>query len=240
MTSRHPYRPSTLEERRKFYAEEFSLEKVKAWFKKHGMQVPQICALDAGTETGIIINKKLANILFYFPFRELEKKIKQYLPEDVYYDRNKYANFEIVLKNLRFGKPLEQELVFDIDADNIICTHNNKKEVCEKCLFLAWNSVLALKKELEKKFNKIHLIYSGRGFHVHVQNTQASKLSFSEREKLNKQLKKFPFDPWVSEGHIRLIRMPYTLHGSISRKVMPLPAQRFLSLRQTIPQFLKC
>ncbi len=239
MRKRYPFRFASLEERKIFYAKEFSIGRIKEWFRKHGMPLPQICALDAGTESSVLIKRNWKNTLFYFPFTELREKIKKYLPEDIYYDRCEYLNPRKVLAELIFPKPLPQELVFDIDADNIPCSHIDSQEVCMVCLRKAWSYSLALKRELEKKFHKVHLVYSGRGFHVHVADKKAYGLSVDERSELNRIFKKFPIDPWVSGGNIRLIRIPYTLHGGVSRIVLPITVQRSLSLKQSIPKFLR-
>ena len=88
------FRPSTLEERKQFYEHEFSREKVNNFFKNK----PQLLALDAGTDSGIIKNKKDKGNLYYLKYNELNKKIKKYVPEDIYYDRNSYKNVEESLR----------------------------------------------------------------------------------------------------------------------------------------------
>ena len=75
------FRISTLSERKEFYDREFSVAKVKAWFRKNNLQLPQLCAVDAGSESGIILDKKNKNTMLYFKFSELQKKIRKYLPE---------------------------------------------------------------------------------------------------------------------------------------------------------------
>ena len=245
MKKEFPFRPSTLQERKQFYEKEFSLEKVKNWFKKNNRTLPQICALDAGTETNFIKNKKWKGIHFYFPFKELKEKIKKYVPEDIYYDRNLYKDPEKRLKNLSsrnfFSNKnfTSQELVFDIDSDNFACFHSKDEQVCNKCLNQAWQYTLKLKKTLSNNFQKIKIVYSGRGFHLHVLDRKAFFLSIKEREKLVKKFSKFPIDPWVSRGYIELVRLPYTLNSLVSRKVMPLSNKEIFREKATIPQFLK-
>ncbi len=225
------FRPSTLEERKEFYEKEFSLKKVKMWFKSHNLPLPQLCALDAGSETKIIMNKKWKGSMFYFPFKELAKKIKKYCPEDVYYDRNTYKNPKQVLKTLNFNNWLKQGLVFDIDLENM------SKEVNNKNLVKLYAIAVKMKNLLEKDFNKVSIVYSGRGFHIHVLDKKAFFLNIKERENLNKKFSNFPIDPWVSQGHIRLIRMPYSLHGIVSRKCIPIKTK--FKFKETIPKFLK-
>ena len=47
------FRESTLNERKEFYEKEFKLKPMISWFKKNNLRFPQICAIDAGTETKI-------------------------------------------------------------------------------------------------------------------------------------------------------------------------------------------
>jgi len=230
------FRPATLKEREEFYQKEFSVSKVKAWFKQNGLELPQLCAIDAGTDTKITKDKSWLGSLFYFPFSELEKQIKKYNPEDLYYDRNIYKNPGRILKTLKFNEWLTQELAFDIDTDNIKCNHN-KENVCNSCLERTYKYALSMKKELNNLgFKKVDIIYSGKGFHVSVLDKKAAALTIPERDKYNHLFKNYPIDPWVSRGYIHLLRMPYSLHGVISRKVTPI--KKNFNPEKTIPKFL--
>jgi DNA primase catalytic subunit len=233
------YRISTFNERIGFYGEEFSFSMVKRWFKENGIKLPQLCAIDAGTDTGILKNKKWKGSMFYFKFKELPEKIRKYTPEDIYYDRNVYTNAEKVLSSLKFEGRIMQELVFDVDADNIKCKNHGKEKVCNGCLKKALKFAVELERKIRKTFKKTFLVYSGRGFHVHVEDEEAFSLSFEGREALNKKLKKFPIDPWVSAGHIRLIRMPFSLNSLVSRIVIPLNRKNVFEESKTLPEFLK-
>lgn len=228
------FRPSTLTERKIFYEKEFSISKVKSWFKKTGRKLPQICAIDAGTETGIILDKQNKNKMLYFEFKDLKAKIMQYLPEDVYYDRNVYKNPEKLLNTFKFKDYLSQELAFDIDIDNM------DHKVSNESIKRAYNLALKMEKELKEKycFKNMQIVYSGRGFHIHVFDKQASTLTINEREKIIKSFSKYPIDPWVSRGFIRLIRMPYSLNSLVSRKVIPIDNHKF-NPEKSIPRFLK-
>lgn len=230
------FRISTIEERKKFYEKEFDLKKVKRWFK--GRKLPQLCAIDAGTDSGILINRKYKGKIFYFRFKDLKKEIKKYVPEDVYYDRNHYKNPDKILETLKFNNFEKQELAFDIDANNIRCKRHNKKIACPICINKAFNWAKRLKRELEKDYKNVILVFSGRGFHVHVLDEKASLLSIKERDALNKRFKDYPIDSWVSRGYIRLIRMPYTLNGLVSRITTPLKNEKF-NLKNTIPKFME-
>ena len=262
------FRFSTLAERQEFYEREFSIKKVKAWFKKNKMPFPQLCAIDAGGDTGIILDKKLKGKMLYFKFSELNNKIKKYIPEDVYYDRNYYKRPDKILKTLNFNqhafdKHISQELVFDIDVDNVKNSRTKvqdgfeflntsrigryednslsiNRKVSTKNLKKAYSIVLELKKELRKdtKFKNLKVVYSGRGFHIHVLDKRAYYLTIPERELLNKKFSYYPIDPWVSRGFIRLIRIPYTLNSLVSRVVTPIDERKGFQPKETLPKFL--
>ncbi len=237
MKKRVEFRPATLNERKEFYQNEFDIEKVKGWFINNGMKLPQLCAIDAGTETGIIIDKKLRGNLLYFPFNELNRKIIKYIPEDVYYSRNYYLNPKKVLRTLKFDKWKKQEFVFDIDSDNIKCKCSNDEELCENCINKAFIWAKRMKKELKKEFRNITMVYSGRGFHLHILDEVVFYLSLKERNILTKRFSKYPIDPWVSRGYIDLIRLPYSLNGLVSRKVITINNLKFYK-RKSYPKFL--
>jgi len=233
------FRAATLKERKEFYEKEFSIKKIISWFRRSGRKLPQLCAIDAGTDTKIIKKKEWMDKLFFFPFKDLKKKIRKYIPEDVYYDRSFFENPEKVLRTLNFDDWISQELAFDIDVDNFKCDCHLRKEVCDKCVKEAYFWALKMKRELKKRFKKIDITYSGRGFHVHVLDASAYSLSKSEREELSRKMSNFPIDVWVSSGNIRLMRMPYSLHGVVSRISIPLNRDKKLNKLATIPKFLK-
>ena len=224
------FRPSTISEREEFYHIEFSIKKVKSWFKKHNLPLPQICALDAGTDTGIILEKKHKGNMLYFKFKDLIKKIKQYAPEDVYYDRNTYRNPKKVLNKLNFEDYQSQELVFDLDVENMA------EDVNDKSLQKLYKITLKMKEELEEKFEKVHIVYSGRGFHIHIGDKCTKVMTLPERKAINAEFIDYPIDPWVSKGFIRLIRMPYSLNAIVSRTVLPI-SKKF-NPKKTYPKFM--
>lgn len=169
----------------------------------------------------------------------MPEKIKQYSPEDIYYDRNHYANPEEVLKTLQFSHPLSQELAFDVDADNLVCENHSDDKVCSVCIEKAYHSALILKNELSRIYKNIKTVYSGRGFHIHVLDKSAFILSNEERRQLTHKFLDFPIDSWVSGGRICLIRMPFSLNALVSRKVIPLKEKQPFSPELAIPNFLK-
>ena len=56
---------------------------------------------------------------------------------------------------------------------------------------------------------------------------------------MNKKFRDYPIDPWVSRGFIRLIRMPYSLNGLVSRVVKPVQIKRGFNREASYPRFLK-
>ncbi len=236
------FRPATLAERKYFYEKEFSLKKAMRWF---GSKKPQLIALDAGTDTKTIKEKSWSNTLFYCFLDEIEEKIKKYTPEDIYYDRNIYINPELRFQNLQHYNFLKdknvlgQELVLDIDADNISCIHPENQLVCDVCLQKAWHEAKKLSTELKKKFDfkKIKIVYSGKGFHIHIQEKNAYKLTKQQRTNLTKKLYSYPIDQWVSNGNIELVRFPLSLNAQVSRIATPIKKE--FNPKLTIPRFIK-
>ncbi|MBS3091578.1 hypothetical protein J4217_03980 [Candidatus Pacearchaeota archaeon] len=227
------FRPSTLEEREAFYRKEFDINKVKRWFKKNGMKLPQICALDAGTDTGIIKNPKLKGEMIYFLFSELKGKIKEYVPEDVYYDRGRYKHAWQKLRHLNKKSWTEQEIVFDVDSDNI----SKCDKLNGRCLSTAYSYAKNMKNALKKYFKEMKMVYSGRGFHIHILDKKAYMMNKHERKEFTAKFRRFPIDLWVSQGNIELIRLPYSLNSLVSRKVTPI--NKKFRAKEAIPDFLK-
>jgi DNA primase catalytic subunit len=222
-------RYSTLQERKQFYTEEFDTRKVAEWLEMHKGKVkfaviigrhtkiyPQKYKEDAGTT--IIIDK-------YESLSDVREQIVEFLPEAAYYDRNVYDETD---------RKTGQELAFDLDPENITCpihgTLADKMErrqglsFCKLELKLVKKQAVGLYEHLEKQFSKMKIVYSGRGFHIHVLDPEAYTLSTKERRQIAKTVKEkgFQIDEWVTAGEMRLIRLPYSLHGLVSRVVVPL------------------
>jgi DNA primase catalytic subunit len=244
------FKMSALEEREKYYSEEFDMEKVKSWFRKNRIDFPQLLALDCGTETGIIRFPEKRNKIISIKASDIRKKAIHYLPEDLYYDRNRYKDPDRMLKTLRFKDAWKdkaifgQELAFDIDPENIECACRNKYPgFCPECSKEAIRQSILFAEKLEENYSRINLAYSGRGMHIHVFDKDAFLLTPEEREKINRRFEEFPIDPWVSRGYIRLIRLPYSLNALVSRIVTPMTiseASRFdpQGSEKAVPKFL--
>ncbi len=243
-------RYSTLQEREVFYASEFSAVKAAEWFKCGLARVK--FAVIMGRHTGVFLEKYREDaettILIdeYQDMQDVKAQILDFLPEAVYYDRNLY--------NER-GEVTGQELAFDLDPENIDCpvhgTLADKMErrqglgFCEIELGLAQKEVAGLLEYLGERFYDLKTVYSGRGFHIHVFDEKAYKLTYNERLELARQVKaqRFHIDEWVTSGESRLIRLPYSLNGLVSRVVLPLKKDELESFdafhdKRCLPQFL--
>ncbi|HLE75587.1 MAG TPA: DNA primase small subunit domain-containing protein [Candidatus Bathyarchaeia archaeon] len=243
-------RYSTLEERKQFYTAEFNIGKVADWFGerinrvkfaviigRHTKIYPEKYKEDA--DTTIIIDE-------YQGLGEVRDQIIEFLPESAYYDRNVYDE-----KDHKTG----QELAFDLDPENITCPiHGSLADkmkrhqglsFCTLELNMVREQAISLYEYLEKEFSNLRIVYSGRGFHIHVFDQKAYALSDKKRRELARTIKEkgFGIDAWVTAGEMRLIRLPHSLHGLVSRIVVPLEKselERFnpVSDERCIPKFL--
>jgi DNA primase catalytic subunit len=241
---------STLEERRQFYTAEFDVAKVAQWFEKctgrvkfavimgrHTRIYPKKYREDA--DTTIIIDE-------YQGLGEVRDQIIEFLPESAYYDRNVYDEND---------RKRGQELAFDLDPENVTCPIHgsladkmNRHQGLSFCVLelnIVKKQAISLYEYLEKEFSKMKVVYSGRGFHIHVFDQKAYGLSGKKRRELAQTVKKkgFGIDEWVTVGDMRLIRLPYSLHGLVSRIVVPVEKselERFNPVRdeRCIPKFL--
>jgi DNA primase catalytic subunit len=243
-------RYATLEERKQFYTKEFSLPKVQQWLEQHKGKVkfatvigrhtkiyPEKYREEAGTT--IIIDQ-------YKNLDEVRDYLTEFLPEAAYYDRNVYDS-----KNRKTG----QELAFDLDPENITCPihgtladkmrRHQGLSFCKIELELVKEQSVSLYEHLEQRFSRMKSVYSGRGFHIHVFDPEAYALSTNERRQLAREVKEkgFQIDEWVTAGDMRLIRLPYSLHGLVSRVVIPVEKgelDRFDPIhdKRCLPRFL--
>jgi DNA primase catalytic subunit len=245
-------RYSTLRERREFYANEFMLAKVKKWFKdwervrrvrfaviigRHTRIYPKKYETDAATT--IIIDE-------YKNLNDVKAQIIEFLPESAYYDRNIYDAKQRVVG---------QELAFDLDPENLTCpihgTLADKMKrhqglaFCELELSMVKEETRRLYEELSKNFSQLKVVYSGRGFHIHVFDKETFTWKPQQRRVMARELKKkgFLIDEWVTTGGMRLIRLPYSLHGMVSRVVLPVQANQLAGFnpitdQRCVPKFL--
>ena len=244
-------RYATLEERRRFYVEEFNIDKLVDWLGerlryikfaviigRHTKVFPEEYREDA--DTTIIIDE-------YKNLNDVRNQIIEFQPESAYYDRNIYdAN----------GFKVGQELAFDLDPENITCPiHGSLADklkrgqglsFCSLELDMVKQQAVSLYEFLEGEFSPLRIVYSGRGFHIHVFDEATHRFGEKKRRDIarNAKEKGFAIDEWVTSGEMRLIRLPYSLHGMVSRIVLPLEKselERFDPVydERCIPRFLR-
>ncbi|MGA2385095.1 MAG: DNA primase [Candidatus Bathyarchaeia archaeon] len=243
-------RYSTLDERKEFYSEEFDAQKVVDWLR--GWQGKVHFAVIIGRHTKIYPEKYKEDasttiiIDDYTDLQDVRRQIIEFLPEAVYYDRNVYD---------QSGAKTGQELAFDLDPENITCPihgsladkmkRNQGLSFCELELEMVKREAVGLYEFLAERFSEVRAVYSGRGFHLHVLDKKACTLSSRERLGLAQQVKGagFHIDEWVTSGEMRLIRLPYSLNGLVSRIVLPLTKRELESFDavhdpRCLPKFL--
>ncbi|MBS7641258.1 MAG: DNA primase [Candidatus Bathyarchaeia archaeon] len=244
-------RPSTLEERKQFYEREFNLDGVREWLRDWRGKV--IFAVIIGRHTRIYpleyADEASTTILIenYKGLEDVRSWILEFLPESVYYDRNVYDEE---------GHILGQELAFDIDPENFTCPIHGSLEdkmrrhqglsFCELELDAARRETIRFYEVLSEIFTDLKIVYSGRGFHIHVFDEDAFNWSYEKRSAFARDMRNrgFIFDEWVTSGGMRLIRLPYSLHGMVSRIVMPvdiseLERPNLVDDERFIPMFLR-
>jgi DNA primase catalytic subunit len=243
-------RYSTLEERKQFYTSEFNLEEVSKWFRsgldktkfaviigRHTKIFPEKYKEDS--ETTIIIDE-------YKNLEDVSQQVLEFLPEAIYYDRSLYDEND---------RKIGQELAFDLDPENITCPmhgtlgdkmkRNQGLSFCELELEMVKQEAIGLYEFLANRFSEVKIVYSGRGFHLHVFDMQTYQMNIPRREELAQQVKSagFHIDEWVTSGEMRLIRLPWSLNGLVSRIVLPLTKKELESFdavhdERCLPKFL--
>ena len=234
--------PASLQERQDFYKREFKTNLVRDWFR--GWTKPIVFAVVIGRHTKIFPAQyrrdRDRTILIdeYDTLQDLRRYCMEFRPESVYYDRNVYKNWDQARRGSNkmeeLGKSFGQQLAFDIDPENFECPIHgtledkmNKRQGLSFCrleLQMAQGQALELTHELSKSFAELRVVYSGRGFHVHV--LDEGTFFWKRRQRLNfvRSLARrgYLMDEWVAGGGMRLIRLPHSLNGLVSRLVTPL------------------
>ena len=256
-------RIASLRERKEFYSREFSLAKIRDWFR--GWHSPIVFAVIIGRHTNIAPRRYLRErarmivIDDYEGLSELKDYLIDFRPESVYYDRNLYKDWDqarrVGNKRTGLGRAFGQELVFDIDPENFTCpihgTLENKMRkhqglsFCRLEFQLARQEAVQLVEILSRRYRQINLVYSGRGFHIHITDEETISWNRKKRLALVRSLTKkgFVMDEWVPAGGMRLIRLPHSLNGLVGRVAIPLPKTEFgvfdpITDERTRPKFL--
>ena len=226
-------RYATLEERREFYLNEFNTNLLTEWLENWNENGAVKFAIIIGRHTHIFpeeYEEDASTTIIIDEYRDLgdvKTQILEFLPESAYYDRNVYD-----MKQRVIG----QELAFDLDPENLTCpihgtladkmNRHQGLAFCKLELNMVKEETIKLHEELKKQFLNTQVVYSGRGFHIHVFDAESFKWNYRKRQTLARELKKkgFLIDEWVTTGGMRLIRLPYSLHGMVSRVVLPVEA----------------
>jgi DNA primase catalytic subunit len=243
-------RYATLMERKQFYTEEFDPKKVFEWFPGGGDNTK--FAVIIGRHTKIFPRQyrhEASTTILLDKFKDFEKlqcQVLEFLPEAIYYDRYLYdAN----------DRKVGQEVAFDLDPENVTCPIHGRLEdkmkrqqglsFCKLEFDIIKKEALELYDFLEKRFKNLRVVYSGRGFHLHVFDEEAYELTAQERIELAHQVKDtgFHIDEWVTSGEYRLIRLPYSLNGLVSRIVLPIKKAELESFdavhdKRCLPKFV--
>jgi DNA primase catalytic subunit len=236
----HGMRPSTLDERREFYASEFDVRGLSRWIGDRDRHLK--FAMIPGRHTGIVLPERAKdrdNVVIVDAWRnagELRAYALSYLPEALYYDRNRYRD---VTECARCGKDRRdcprchnydgQQLAFDLDPENIDCPYHGhigqkmgKGRGLSFCMYefkAVRRQAFDLCAEMRASYHKVGIAYSGRGFHVVVDDDSAYELSRKQRMELARRIaRRYDIDEWVTVGDSRLMRLPYSLNGLVSRK----------------------
>jgi len=234
--------PASLQERRDFYKREFKTNPVRDWFR--GWTKPIVFAVVIARHTKIFPAKyrrdRNRTILIdeYDNLQDLRRYCIEFRPESVYYDRNVYKNWDQARRHSNkmeeLGKSFGQQLAFDIDPENFECPIHGTLEdkmnrrqglsFCRLELQMAQEQAIGLTDELSKSFAELRIVYSGRGFHVHV--LDEGTFFWTRRQRLDfvRSLVRrgYLMDEWVAGGGMRLIRLPHSLNGLVSRLATPL------------------
>jgi DNA primase catalytic subunit len=244
-------RPSTLDERRRFYIEEFDVKSLSHWIGTRRRSLK--FAMILGRYTGIVMPGREENkndvvvIDLWKRPGDIRRYALDYLPESLYYDRNRYID---VRECARCGESIEachgcfnydgQQLAFDLDPENVDCPyHGHLGEKSDRgrihgfCMY-EFKSVRKqasrLSLELAKQYESVGVVYSGRGFHVVVDDEAAYRLTKRERKAIARTMgRRYDIDEWVTEGGSRLMRLPYSLNATVSRKCVRIKDERGLS-----------
>lgn len=243
-------RPSTLEEREGFYRNEFDLRSLSRWIRRTngGLKFAMI----PGRHTGIVAPKysKLKDDVVviddWCSALDLRAYALDYLPEGLYYDRNRYKDIRTCAECGKERRKCPschnydgQQLAFDLDSENVDCPwhgHIGQKmdrgSILSFCMYefkVVRRQAAALASELRREYETVGVVYSGRGFHVVVDDESAYALPGFARRKIARTLsKRYAVDEWVTEGGSRFMRLPYSLNGLVSRKCMPIEEERDL------------
>ena len=105
---------------------------------------------------------------------------------------------------------------------------------------------IEIRMELDDIYKEVSIVFSGCGFHVVVDDESAYLLSRKERQSIARRYgRRYAIDEWVTVGGSRLMRLPCSLNGLVSRKCIMVKEIRDMlgfdprSSKLVLPAFLK-
>jgi hypothetical protein len=235
-------RVSTIDERRRFYESDFDTDALAEWIGDRARHMK--FAMIMGRHTGVVLQERARNkddVIIIDDWRnaeDLRDYALDYLPEAMYYDRNRYVDVRQCAKCGDGRKDCKgcynfsgQQLAFDLDPENVDCPYHG--HIGEKiqngrglsfCVYefkAVRRQAFELSQALESVYERIGVVYSGRGFHIVVDDEKAYGLSRKERVSVARRYgRRYAIDEWVTSGGSRLMRLPYSLNALVSRKCM--------------------
>jgi len=168
------FREARPEERKRYYTKEWSAKKIPD-FLVRSLKNREFGFDHTGEGPS---DRKNA----FFDIRDLEDYVKATAPYAI------YSSVALYEEPREMKGWLGAELVFDIDAKDLPlrrCTHEHGK-VCPICLDdakeLARDTLTVLREDFG--FEDVHIIYSGRGYHIRVLDEWALELDSKARERI--------------------------------------------------------
>jgi len=245
-------KPASVEQRERFYREEFPREQVARRIGRWYRFVPVI---DIGSESTLYkprlsdLKGKLVRVSGYTDIDQLVEKFVDYAPEDIYYSRTIEKPDEVHVNP-------DQELVFRIGPFAVDCVRCERKRkyldedqhrnvFCLDCLGTAAEKTKELYRFLKRHFDDMDIVYAGRGFNIHVNDEDAYRMAMEDRWELaNKVAKQFPIDKEVTAGDKDMIRLPGSLNGLVSRTAITISPHdlddvEFLLNHKAVPRSFK-
>src|SRR2546425_2685163 len=250
--------PASLADRRSFYRRSMDLRAAARWMDSP--KAERVYALILGRHSGIYPRRfrHLKNVPLIVDdardVRDLRPYLVKYLPEGVYYDRNVYTSLDAARKaRLDYSRAWRspffagQELAFDLDPENLDCPiHGDIEEKMRRhqgLSFCDWEfeevrrQAVALYDELSARLTRLQAAYSGPGIPVHVFDDEAFRLSRKERSRIATRFaRRYAIDEWGPSREMPPIPLPYSLHGMVSRVVVPLPRGDVAKFRYNDPR----
>jgi DNA primase catalytic subunit len=148
----------------------------------------------------------------FWNIRDLRTFLVSFAPEEVFFSGAYYQHPGIVPMDEKKKCRIGADLIFDIDCDMLLT------KTVEEAYFYALKLVDILR--CVYGFQEVLLAFSGRrGYHIHVQDFEATRLDLEARKDIidtltaNPESSYFvPIDPVVTGDMSRVIRLPSSLY----------------------------